>query len=253
MHSISIITTVFNDKENIKFCVDSVKSQNLKKNLEHIIVDGGSKDGTIKILKKLKKDNSHIRLYLKKKLNIYQGINFGINKAKNNYIGLLHSDDFYKSKLSLKYVLNEFKKNPNISAVYSNVSIVNKDNIKKELRFFKTNKLISRDFLKGYHPPHTSIFLKKNVFKKFGLYNEELKIASDFEFMLRIFGVKRIKSKYINKTILVMRAGGTSTKSLMNIMISNYEVYKAFKINNLRISVFLILRKILRKILQIKF
>lgn len=66
MHSISIITTVFNDKENIKFCVDSVKSQNLKKNLEHIIVDGGSKDGTIKILKKLKKDNSHIRLYLKK-------------------------------------------------------------------------------------------------------------------------------------------------------------------------------------------
>lgn len=125
--------------------------------------------------------------------------------------------------------------------------------LKKELRFFKTNKLISRDFLKEYHSPHTSIFLKKNVFKKFGLYNEELKIASDFEFMLRIFGVKRIKSKYINKTILVMRAGGTSTKSLMNIMISNYEVYKAFKINNLRISVFLILRKILRKISQIKF
>ena len=253
MHSISIVTTVFNDKENIKFCVDSVKSQNLKKNLEHIIVDGGSKDGTIKILKKLKKDNKHISLYLKKKLNIYEGINFGIKKAKGNLIGLLHSDDFYKTNNTLKTILKEFKKNPLSLAVHSNVSIVRRNKIKKEVRYFKSKELNSTDFIKGIHPPHTSLFIKKKVFKDFGMYNEKLKIASDFEFMLRVFGINKVRSKYINKTLVVMRTGGTSTKNLLNIVKSNREVYKAYTINKLNINIFLILRKVAIKLFQIKF
>jgi glycosyltransferase involved in cell wall biosynthesis len=252
MSSLSIITTVLNDRKNIESCINSVSSQNIKKNFEHIIVDAGSKDGTIKLLKKLKKNNNNLKLYMKKNLNIYEGINYGIKKSSNKYIGLLHSDDFYKDGNSLKLVLKEIKKNPHISAFYSNVSIVSKHNINKEIRSFKTKKLTNTDFLNGLHPPHTSLFIKKKIFKKYGLYNEQLKIASDYEYMLRVFGVKKVEAKFIDETLVVMRSGGTSTKNLINIILSNYEAYKAFKINKLNINLIVIFNKLIKKLVQIK-
>ena len=84
------------------------------------------------------------------------------------------------------------------------------------------------------------------------MYNVKLKIASDFEFMLRVFGKNKIHSKYINQTFVVMRSGGTSTKNIINIFKSNYEVYRSFKINKIRVNVFFILKKIIFKILQLR-
>ena len=138
--------------------------------------------------------------------------------------------------------------NQNVSVV-----IVKRNNKKKIVRFFKSEQLKSEDYLSCKHPPHTSLFLSKKIFKKFGLYNVNLKIASDFEFMLRIYGINKIYSKYINKTFVVMRAGGTSNKDIINILISNYEVYKSFKINNIKVNIFFIFKKILSKFLQISF
>ena len=112
--------------------------------------------------------------------------------------------------------------------------------------------LKSEDLFKCEHPPHTSLFIRKKIFDKFGVYNTDLKIASDFEFMLRIFGINKVYSKYINKTFVVMRSGGISTKSIFNILRSNYEVYKSFKINNKRINLLFIFKKIILKILQLK-
>ena len=90
------------------------------------------------------------------------------------------------------------------------------------------------------------------MFKKYGVYNEKFKIASDFEFMLRVLGVNQVKSQYMDRIFIVMRSGGTSTKSLRNIVISNYEVFKSFKENNLKINLIYIFLKILRKILQLR-
>ena len=107
--------------------------------------------------------------------------------------------------------------------------------------------------LKCQHPPHTSLFLERSLFKQFGLYNEKLKIASDFELMLRLFGKNKINLNYINKTFIVMRSGGTSTKNIMNIFYSNFEVFKSFKINKIQINLFYIIKKIITKIFQIRF
>jgi glycosyltransferase len=251
--SLSVITTVLNDEANIESCINSVKIQNIKKNFEHIIVDGGSKDSTFTILQRLKKKNKFLKIFYKKKINIYEGINYGIKKAKYNHIGLLHSDDLYKNKNVLKNVLKEFKKNSTIDAIYSNISIVSRSNPSNLIRFFKSKKLKWSDFIKGIHPPHTSLFLKKKIFQLYGSYNESLKISSDFEFMLRVFGINKLKTKYINKTLIIMKSGGTSNKNIFNIIKSNYEVYKAYKINNLKINLFIILMKIFRKFPQIRF
>ena len=113
--SLSIITTVLNDEKFISDCVKSVKNQNISQKYEHIIIDAGSNDNTIKILEKLKKDNKYLKIFVKKNLGIYEGINFGIKKAKYNIIGLLHSDDFYKNNKVLETVSKIFKLNPNLS------------------------------------------------------------------------------------------------------------------------------------------
>lgn len=251
--SLSIITTVLNNERFIYECLKSVKRQNIKKNIEHIIVDGGSEDKTLAIIKKFKKKNKYLKVFQIKNIGIYQGINYGIKKAKNEYIGLLHSDDFYKNKKVLKNVIKIFKGNKSLQAIYSNVEIVKRNNSKKILRFFKSKQLYSNDLLKCQHPPHTSLFLKRSLFKQFGLYDEKLKIASDFELMLRFFGKNKINLNYINKTFIVMRSGGTSTKNIMNIFKANFEVFKSFKINKIQINLFYILKKIITKIFQIKF
>lgn len=251
--SLSIITTVLNGEKFIKECVNSVKNQNFFGNYEHIIVDGGSEDNTIKILRSLKKKNKNLKIFKKKKIGIYEGINFGITKSKNKYIGLLHSDDYFKNDKVFKNILNEFKKDKSLLAIHSNVEIVKRNNTKNIIRLFKSKNLRSEDYLKCQHPPHTSLFIKRDVFKKFGFYNTNLDIASDFEFMLRVFGINGVFSKYINKTFVIMRSGGTSTKNINNIFKSNYEVYKSFKINKKSINLFFILKKFLSKILQIRF
>lgn len=251
MSSISIITTVLNDEKNIASCINSVKSQKIKK-LEHIIVDGGSSDKTFLIIKKFQKKYNHIKIYRKNKINIYEGLNFAIKKTKNNYIGVLHSDDFYKDPNCLKLVVKEFKKNKGISALYSNVSIVKRSDINKQVRFFQSRQYSSKDFLNGFHPPHTSLFVKKHIFRRFGTYNETLKIASDYEFMLRVFGINKVKNKFVNKTLIVMKSGGTSTKNILNIALSNFEVYKAFKINKLNYTLNIFINKLIKKIFQIR-
>tara|TARA_Y100000816_G_scaffold31567_2_gene20200 strand:+ start:2626 stop:3384 length:759 start_codon:yes stop_codon:yes gene_type:complete len=251
--SISIITTVLNNEKFIYDCVNSVRNQKFTQDYEHIVVDGGSKDNTLKILRELKKNNKNLKIYEKKNMGIYQGINYAIKKTKYKYIGLLHADDFYKNNKVFKNILNEFRLNNKLLSIHSNIEFVKRNNKKKIVRFFKSEYLESEDFINCKHPPHTSLFVDKKIFNDFGLYNINLKIASDFEFMLRVYGVNKIYSKYVNKTFVVMRAGGISNKNIFNILLSNYEVYKSFKINNLSVNIFLILKKILSKVSQVNF
>ena len=251
--SFSIITTVLNNEHLISECLSSIQKQMIKKKeVEHIIIDGGSSDKTVEIIKKFKKKNKDIKLFVKKNFSIYKAINFGIKKSKNNYIGILHSDDFYLNNYVLSFVKKQFNKNKKLDAIYSNVKIVKRKNKNKVLRYFKSKQLNYEDYLKCYHPPHTSLFFKRNVFKKHGYYKEKFKIASDFEFMLRVLGVKRLKTRYINKSFIIMRSGGTSTQSIKNILVSNYEVYKSFKENKVNINLVYIFLKILRKLLQFR-
>ena len=249
----TIITTVLNNERFVLDCLKSVQKQNFnKKKLEHLIIDGGSTDQTIKIIKKFKRDNNYIELFQKKNFSIYQAINFGIKLSKNKYIGLLHSDDYFSNKNVLNILQKTFTENNDIKAIYSNVNIVSRYNKKKILRYFKSRNLSRKNYLRYEHPPHPSLFLEKNIFKKYGLYKEKFKIAADFDFMLRIFGINQVKSLYLDKVLVVMRSGGTSTKSLKNIIASNYEVIKSIKENNLKINLIYIFIKILRKILQVK-
>jgi glycosyltransferase involved in cell wall biosynthesis len=251
--SFSIITTVLNNEEHILSCLKSLKNQNFKKkNIEHIIIDGGSTDNTVKIIKNFQKNYKYLKLFTKKKSSIYQAINFGIKKANNHFIGLLHSDDYFRDKNALKFINKVFKNNKKVDAVYSNITFVDRNNENIIKRIYNSRQLSYQDFLRGEHPPHTSLFLKKKIYNRYSTYKVSFKIASDFEFMLRIFGVFKVKAKYLNKNLLNMRDGGTSTKSIKNILISNIEALNVLKIYNIDYRIYFIFLKILRKISQIK-
>jgi len=250
--SFSIITTVLNGEKFIADCIESVQKQKYSKSLEHIIVDGGSSDNTISIVKKLSKEFKNIILISKQNIGIYQGINIGIDKARNKFLAILNSDDFYISSDVFESLELVFNNNPNISAVHSNVMIYKRNDLNKIYRIFNSKEFFPEDFLKCKHPPHTSLFIKKEIYQELGKFNEKLQIASDFEFMLRVFGKNRIKSKFIDKIFVGMRSHGTSTKNLKNILISNNEVVKSFKLNNLKINYLYLILKIFKKLTQIK-
>ena len=162
---------------------------------------------------------AYVKFFYQKNLSIYEGINFGIKKSKNDHIGILHSDDYYFDKNVLNVIKKKFNNKKNIQAIYSNALLVNRFKKNKILRYFKSKQLTKKDFLKCEHPPHTSLFMNREVFKKYGIYNNKFKIASDFEFMLRVLGVNQVKSQYVDRIFIVMRSGGTSTKSIKNIIV----------------------------------
>jgi len=250
--SFSIITTVLNAEQYITDCVESVQKQKYFEDVEHIIIDGGSSDETLNLIKKFQKNYKNIIFSSEKGTGIYEGINIGLKIANNNIIGILNSDDFYKDSEVLKKIEFEFNINSDISAIHSNVEIFKRNNLNKLYRNFYSREFLPEDFLKCYHPPHTSFFIKKEIYKKFGIFDERLKIASDFEFMLRVFGKNKVKTKFLNQTFVCMRSHGTSTKNLKNILISNIEVIKSFKLNHLKINYIYLILKILKKIMQIK-
>ena len=247
---ITIITVTFNSQETIRDTLNSVLSQNYK-NIEHIFVDGGSTDQTVKILRKYSLNNK--KIYIKKKFGIYKSINFGIKKSSGRYILILNSDDIYNSNITISDIVKYIKKNKNIDIFLGNVSYFNNFDYFKVVRNYKSKDFKVESMKFGLMPPHPASIIKRAVYKKYGLYKENYKIAADFEIFLRFFSIYKIKFKRIDKTFVRMRTGGISGKNLKSYLITTLEILKSFKENNYKSNIFFILTRIPIKLKQIVF
>lgn len=206
---ISIITIVYNNADCITYCIESLLAQDYS-NIEHIIIDGGSTDGT---QDKIKPYISQLGYYISEKDNgLYNALNKGIQKATGDVIGILHSDDLLYDQNSLQNIANCFDQ-INADLVYAKGKYVlrNDPNIVK--RIYPSKPFKNRFLYFGWIPLHTTIFVKKEVFKKFGLYEEGYSIASDYEISLRWFTNKDIKKVFLNEWVVKMRLGGKSTSA----------------------------------------
>jgi hypothetical protein len=180
-------------------------------------------------------------------------MNKGIKMASGNIIGILNADDFYADKLVLKYVLSEFDKDPSIDIIYGNLNYVHKLNPSKIFRKWVSKSYYDKFFEDGNGLPHPTMFVRKEVYDRIGLYRTDFKIASDYEWMLRALKVHQIKPKYMPNLMVNMRLGGVSNKSLLNVIRQNLEVLSAWKINGLKPSLLTIIKKLILKVKQIKF
>jgi glycosyltransferase involved in cell wall biosynthesis len=243
---VSIITVCLNNVDTLEDTVRSVAAQTYS-NIEYIVVDGQSTDGTLSLIEKYK--GSISKFVSEKDKGIYFAINKGIQMATGDIIGLLHGDDFYDSDTIISDVVHAFEKS-GADCVYGDLQFVDRANPEKVTRNWISGQYKPNMFLKGWMPPHPAFFIKKSCIDKYGDYNTSLYQASDYEFMLRMIHKHQIKVSYLPKVLVKMKTGGASNKSLINRIKNNLEDRKAWKINNLSPSIFTLFIKPLSKIGQ---
>jgi len=244
---ISIITAVYNNKEFLEEAINSVLSQSYPK-IEYIIVDGGSKDGSVDIIRKYE---SKISKWISEPDNgIYDALNKGIKMATGEVIGLLHSDDIYADDRVIQKTADLFIENM-CDSVYGDLVYVDKKDINKVLRYWRAENFNYNILMKGWMPPHPTFFLKRSHYEKFGSFEQSLKISADYELILRMLGKNRISTCYLPEVLIKMRIGGESNKSIPNIIRKSYEDYKALKLNSFPFPFFVLFLKNLRKLPQL--
>ncbi|RII27767.1 MAG: glycosyl transferase [Geobacter sp.] len=226
---ISIITAVYNNRKTIRNCIESVLAQS-HSSIEYIVVDGGSTDGTIEIIKSYGEKISHFISEQDK--GMYYAINKGIGVSSGDVIGILHSDDFYATDDILRTV-DAHMTTYATDSCYGDLLYVRKDSTDKIVRYWKSCPYREGLFLKGWMPPHPTFFVRRNIYEKYGGYNTSFRIAADYELMLRFLLKYKVSTVYIPEIIVRMRTGGTSNGSLRNMIIKSLEDYRAWTVNSL--------------------
>lgn len=224
---ISIITVCYNSAKTIHETINSVNTQTYQ-NIEHIFIDGLSSDNTVEIIKQNSKRNNLI--ISEKDKGLYDAINKGINNARGDIIGILHSDDFFHSPDVILDLATKIQKK-NLDAVYGDLLYVSETNPKKTVRYWKSCVFSPNLIKRGWMPAHPTLFLKKEVFKNHGSYDLKFTISSDYDFMLRVLKDDTIKFGYLPRVVTNMRIGGASNKNLKNIAIKMIEDYRAIRKN----------------------
>jgi glycosyltransferase involved in cell wall biosynthesis len=243
---ISIITVTYNSQAYLEQTISSVLDQSYK-NIEYIIVDGGSTDGTIDIINKYKEHLSHF--ISEKDEGIYHALNKGIALASGDVIGFLHSDDFYIHNNVIEQVAQTFK-TKDTDGVYANLYFVEQNDPGKITRKWRSGDYSPNAFMYGWMPPHPTLFLKKDIYIKYGTFNLDFQTSADYELMLRFIHKNQIRLSYLDEFIIKMRVGGKSTASVNNRVKANLEDRKAWEVNNIKPKFFTLWLKPLRKVGQ---
>lgn len=244
MNRISIITATRNSGATVGDCLECIKQQETK--IEHIIIDGGSSDETLEIVR----SHPHVaRVVSEPDGGIYHAMNKGIALATGDVIGILNSDDLYASRDILNKVAHVFSMDT-IDSCYGDLVYVDSADTTRLTRIWKAGSLYERSFHWGWMPPHPTFFVRRRVYEKYGMFNLELGSAADYELMLRFLVKYKISTAYIPEVLVKMRTGGVSNASFMNRLKANRMDRKAWEMNGLRPYPWTIYMKPLRKIGQ---
>jgi len=226
---ITIITVVYNGHDMIEDCIRSVAAQNYP-NIKHIIIDGGSTDGTLEVI--LKYNGNGQTLCISEPDNgIYDAMNKGIGLATGDIVGILNSDDVFADEHSVGRAVSAIVEQ-NVESCYADVVYVDRSDIKKVVRSWQAGHYEKKKFRYGWMPPHPTFFVKRLIYEKFGLLNPDFHLAADYELMLRFLYKQEVSTTYIPEVLVKMRAGGTSSPGVYTLK-SILENYRAWKINGL--------------------
>ncbi len=242
---ISIITAVYNRAECISNAVQSLQNQSWP-NVEHIIIDGASTDGTLRVLHKHLDEQTV--LISEPDEGIYDALNKGLKHATGEVVGLMHSDDFYADRFVLEDVAKAFS-DPLVDAVYGDLDYVSNDDASVIVRHWSSGEYKLEKLKRGWMPPHPTLFLRRRVIDSWGGFDKKLKISADYDAILRYFYHGKIKPLYIPRVLVKMRLGGESNSSLVKIWLKTREDYIALRRNRVG-GIWAVLNKNVRKLSQ---
>lgn len=241
---VSIITIAYNSAETIEDTIKSVISQDYP-NIEYIIIDGGSTDGTLQIIDKYK--DKVAKVVSEPDKGIYDAMNKGVVNATGDIIGILNSDDIYADDKVVSDIVNKIGDK---DAIYADLVYVKRDATDEVTRYWKSGEYKKGAFVKGWMPPHPTFFVRKECYDKYGAYNLKLKSAADYECMLRMIHKHGISLAYLPRVITKMRVGGQSNVTVNNRVKANQEDRMAWEMNGLEPKFYTLYLKPLRKVGQ---
>lgn len=237
---ISIITATYNSGKTVGDTLKSVLAQTYH-DYELLVVDGASKDNTLEVVKKMEPlFEGRMRYISEPDKGIYDAMNKGIRMATGDVIGILNSDDFYTSDDALACIAWTLE-NEKVDAVYGDIHYVDDEDLKKCVRYYSSKPFRRRMMRLGFMPAHPSFYCRKEVYEKFGAFDaENYRVAADFENLLRLIFVNKIKTHYINKDFVTMRTGGASNSGLESHKRIMRDHLKALKKNGVYSNIFLL-------------
>jgi len=243
---VSIITPCYNSEKTIKDTISSVRLQDYD-NIEHLFIDGNSKDNTLEIIKKYSRKND--KLVSENDNGIFDAMNKGIRNSSGEIVGILNSDDFYINRNVISNVVQAFESNK-VDCVYADLLFVDSVDTSKIIRVSSPGKYDVNKFKSGWHPPHPAFFVRKEVYEKYGHFDESYPIASDYDLMLRFLHVKKVSWYYHSELIVKQRVGGESNGAISNIFQANLQCYHCWRKYGLYVNPLILLVKPLKKMFQ---
>lgn len=238
---ISLITVAYNSSATIKTTLESVKAQ-CYPDLEYIIVDGGSKDTTVELVKSY--PELDFKLTSEPDRGIYDAMNKGVKQATGDIVGILNSDDFFRHDDVLREVSKMFSADPSLDVVFGDVDFVADTNLTVPVRTYRAGSFKPWMLRIGLMPPHPAVFVRKSAYDRVGLYKMGYKIAADFDFLVRLLLLDKAKFKVANKQWVRMRTGGASTAGIKSNIISSKEMNRSLKENGLPSAIAVVLLRL---------
>lgn len=246
---VSIITVVFNGEKYLEDCINSVLGQDYK-NIEYIVIDGGSTDRSLSIIEGFK---NQIHYFISEAdRGMYDALNKGIKVASGDIVGILNADDLLATKDVISNIVIAFEQNK-AEGVYGNLNYIDESPSKKVLRKWISKQFVNNDILLGWMPAHPTLYLKRELFDRFGYYSLDFGTVADYELMVRYLYVCKINAHFLDKLIVDMRIGGMSNSSLKQRYLAFINDYKAVKRNKLPYPLATVLLKKISKLQQFLF
>lgn len=254
---ITIITVCYNSADFIKECIESVLNQTYT-DIEYIIIDGNSTDGTKQIIQHY--GDKITRFISEPDRGLYNAINKGIRLVNGDIIGFLHSDDTFASTLTLQHIANFFLSSAvtpgsqkRVDVAYGDLVFVDNKNANKIVRYWVSRPFKPSLLRKGWMPAHPTVFMRREVYEKHGLFNTNLKCAADYDYILRVFSDDTLGLCYLPEVITRMRMGGISTGGIRQLINKKLEDFWVLKHNNMPFPLWILVVKNVSKIPQLIF
>ena len=241
---VSIVTVCFNSERTIRDTLNSVKKQSHNL-IEHIIIDGKSKDKTLNIIN----EYNHVsKIISESDEGIYDAMNKGLSLCNGDIVGFLNSDDFFYDDNVISGYVEKFE-NQDADVVYGDLDFI-AENQNKTVRRWQSSSFKNENISKGWIPPHPTFYARRDLFNKLGGFDKNFKLASDYDLMIRFLIDTSTKSYYFEGCKVKMRYGGATTRSILNILLGNIEILKSLKKNGVEVGKFFLFQKLISKLMQ---
>lgn len=249
---ISIVTSSYNSVSTLRSTLDSVLAQDYD-DYELIIQDGGSNDGTLELIAEYASRLGHrLKLESRPDKGIYDGFNRGCRRATGDVLGILNSDDFFTRRDILSTIARTFSQHPDVDAVYADVHYVSPKDPDRIVRYYSSKKFTPERMRMGYIPAHPTFYLRRPCLEQYGYYDLSYPVAADFEFLLRLIYLHRIKTFYVEEDWVTMRIGGATTRGLQSHFRIMKDHIRAFRKHGIPFNPFLYFWRYVEKLREFR-